>query len=49
MTLPKLALGRHILYALANTGESGTVQNGVSGPSSLVVSPTAAFVFTVEQ
>ncbi len=49
VTLSKLSLGRHILYALANTGESGTVQNGVSGPSSLVVSPTAAFVFTVEQ
>jgi len=49
VTLPTLAVGRHILYAYANTGEAGTVQNGVSGPSSLVVSPTAAFVFTVEQ
>jgi len=49
VTLPKLALGRHILYAYANTGEAATIQNGASGPSSLVVSPTAAFVFTVEQ
>ena len=49
VTLPKLALGRHILYAFSNTGEAGTIQNGASGPSSLVVSPTAAFVFTVEQ
>ncbi len=48
VTLPKLAVGRHILYAYANTGEAATIQNGGSGPSSLVVSPTAAFVFTVE-
>ncbi|MGA9473998.1 MAG: YncE family protein, partial [Terriglobales bacterium] len=49
VTLPELALGRHILYAFSNTGEAATIQNGASGPSSLVVSPTAAFVFTVEQ
>ena len=49
VTLPTLAVGRHILYAYANTGEAATIQNGASGPSSLVVSPTAAFVFTVEQ
>lgn len=49
VTLPKLALGRHILYAFSDTGEAATIQNGASGPSSLVVSPTAAFVFTVEQ
>jgi YVTN family beta-propeller protein len=49
VTLPKLAEGRHILYVYANTGEAATIQNGASGPSSLVVSPTAAFVFTVEQ
>ena len=49
VTLPKLAVGRHILYAYANTGEAATIQNGASGASSLVVSPTAAFVFAVEQ
>jgi len=49
VTLPTLAVGRHILYAYANTGEAATIQNGASGPSSLVVSPTAAFVFTVER
>jgi YVTN family beta-propeller protein len=49
VTLPELALGRHILYAFSNTGEAATIQNGASGPSSLVVSPSAAFVFTVEQ
>jgi len=49
VTTPKLAVGRHILYAYANTGEAATIQNGASGPSSLVVGPTAAFVFTVEQ
>jgi len=49
VTLPKLALGRHILYAFSNTGEAATIQNGAAGPSSLVVSPTASFVFTVEQ
>ena len=49
VTLPELALGRHILYAFSNTGEAATIQNGASGPSSLVVSPTASFVFTVEQ
>jgi hypothetical protein len=49
VTLPTLAVGRHILYVYANTGEAATIQNGASGPSSLVVSPTAAFVFTVEQ
>ncbi len=49
VTLPKLTVGRHILYAYANAGEAATIQNGASGPSSLVVSSTAAFVFTVEQ
>ncbi len=31
VTLPKLALGRHILYAYANTGEAATIQNGATG------------------
>jgi len=41
-------VGRHILYAYANTASGDDPERRVWA-SSLVVGPTAAFVFTVEQ
>jgi YVTN family beta-propeller protein len=47
--LPKLATGRHILYAYASSGDIATVQASNSGVNTPVISPMGSVVFTVEK
>jgi len=49
VTMPRLANGRHILYAYASVGDVATVQDGISGGNSPVIGPIGAVVFTVEK
>lgn len=47
--LPKLATGRHILYAYSSSGDIATVQTSTTGVNTPVVSPMGSVVFTVEK
>ncbi|MGB7586051.1 MAG: YncE family protein [Terriglobales bacterium] len=47
--LPKLATGRHILYAYSSSGDIATVQASNTGVNTPVISPMGSVVFTVEK
>jgi hypothetical protein len=47
--LPKLATGRHILYAYSSSGDIATVQASTTGVNTPVISPMGSVVFTVEK